>query len=162
MASETWIETTALARMEQDASEFFPLETGGVLVGYRSGSDQVVTAVVGGGPRAIRTEICFEADHEYQCEELDRLFRKSKGVTVYLGDWHTHPLMSPELSATDRRTLRRIARHAPAKCTSPLMVVGAGGPTFWRWQAHLWDATRTWRKIYSCPLTAFTSPAARS
>lgn len=161
MFSEIWITTTALARMKQDASEFFSLETGGVLVGYRSGSSQVVTNIVGSGPRAVRTAMSFEADHEYQCEELDRLFLESKGVAVYLGDWHTHPLSSPELSETDRRTLRRIARHAPANCPSPLMMVGAGGPTSWSWKAHLFDRTRLWRKIYSCPLTTFAPPAER-
>lgn len=157
MSSQIWIASTALACMEQDACEYFPLETGGLLVGYRLGPNQVVTAIIGAGERAVRTKISFEADHDYQCAELDRFFFDSMGVTVYLGDWHTHPSSSPELSGTDRRTLARIARHSPANCTSPLMLVGGGSPGRWIWKTHLYDRTKVWRKIHSCSFRVFGS-----
>jgi len=127
--------------MCEEARRWFPLETGGALAGYRVGSVQVITDYVGPGPRATRTSTTFESDHENQCEVLDQLFDKSCGVTVYLGDWHTHPAGVPNPSGADRRTMRRIARHRSANCNEPVMIIGGGGPNEWEWKAHLYQGT---------------------
>lgn len=155
MLNELWISSRALTQMRLDAERAFPLETGGVLVGYRVGADQIITASIDAGPRAIRTRTTFEGDHEYQCAELDRVFSASGGVTVYLGDWHTHPSSRPHLSTTDKRTLRGIAGHASANSPNPIMIIGGGGPSDWIWKAHAYEKARTFFKISSRPLRTF-------
>lgn len=114
------------------AGEKCPLETGGILIGYTSGAgsgDVVVVAITGPGPAAHHTEISFEPDHEYQTREIARIYRASKGVNTYLGDWHTHPSSAADLSQRDKRTLRHIASHPPARMDRPVMaILGDGVP----------------------------------
>lgn len=147
--------------MRRDADRAFPLETGGVLVGYRVDADQIITASIDAGPRAARTRTSFEADHEHQCAELDRVFAASGGVTVYLGDWHTHPFSGTDLSNIDKRTLRGIAAHAEANIPNPIMIIGGGGPSNWIWKAHVYERPRMFCKFSSRPLRTFAGPPSR-
>lgn len=127
--------------MTREADRCFPLETGGVLAGYRAGPTQVVTHIVGPGPKSQHTRVSFEGDHDWQCEQLEDLYETSGRITVYLGDWHTHPLSTPHISAMDRRTLARIANHKEANCSEPLMIIAGGTPKVWAWQAYTWRRT---------------------
>ena len=132
-----WISDSGIRAMTQDADGRFPLETGGVLVGYvADDGDVVVHASIGPGPNAQHGRFRFTPDHAWQCGRLDSHFADSTGVNVYVGEWHTHPQGSAVMSLLDRRTLRRIARHAQASCPRPLMLIGAGAPIGWRWQVH--------------------------
>jgi integrative and conjugative element protein (TIGR02256 family) len=148
--------------MEAEADRYFPLETGGVLVGYRAQAVQVITNMIGPGPRAVRTTTSFEGDHEYQCEELERIYRRSGAVTMYLGDWHTHPSGIPQPSALDKETLRHIAAHRPADCKRPIMLIGGGAPHTWLWKAHIFDSSRTLHKIYSPTLIPYETQSKES
>src|SRR5688572_17426298 len=107
-----WLPRHLLKKMRSLANNKFPLETGGVLIGYSGGSrgdDVVVVAVSGPGPGANHAALTFNPDHEYQTAEIAREYLASKGVNTYLGDWHTHPRSAAELSRRDKKTLRHIA-----------------------------------------------------
>jgi integrative and conjugative element protein (TIGR02256 family) len=118
-----------------------PLETGGVLLGYVGGADHedvLVAAVTGPGPRASHEEYAFEPDHEYQVGEIARIYRASKGVNTYLGDWHTHPRSKAALSSLDKKTLKHIASHTDARIEQPIMaILGSGVP----WLLKAWRLT---------------------
>jgi integrative and conjugative element protein (TIGR02256 family) len=112
--------------MESLASAKYPLETGGVLIGYTGGpggDEVVVAAITGPGPRARHAATAFEPDHEYQTGEIARIYRASGGVNTYLGDWHTHPAAAPDLSRRDKKTLTRIASHREARLDRPVMAI---------------------------------------
>lgn len=132
-----WIEERALCELNAEACRAFPQETGGVLVGYvANGQQPVVVTVIGPGPAAVHQRSRFQPDHQWQCEQLDDIYEHSSGKFVYLGDWHTHPDGSPQMSWLDRRTIRNIAKHAPARCSQPLMLIGGGAPETWHWLVH--------------------------
>lgn len=136
--SDVWMSCECLDLMQAEANDKFPLETGGVVTGYRSGAHQVITQVLGPGPGATHTAGGFFPDHDWQCAELDSIFAASQGATVYLGDWHTHPGGRPKMSGIDRQTLLRIARHQEARAPQPLMIIGAGNDVKgWDWRAHV-------------------------
>jgi integrative and conjugative element protein (TIGR02256 family) len=135
---ETWIARTALGVMSAEADARFPLETGGVLVGYRSANHQVIMAVTGPGPAAIHGANNFHPDHDWQCSQLDLQYKRSGGVLVYLGEWHTHPNESGRMSATDRATLARIAKSGEANARHPVMLIGAGTRDHWEWMANVY------------------------
>lgn len=144
-----WIASAAAAALDAQASAAYPLETGGMLVGYRNGSSYVVMRVIGPGPQALHSRTRFEPDHDWQSAQLDLHYSQSRGVHRYLGDWHTHPDSVGELSWLDRRTLARIAAGPRTGEENPLMIVGGGKPRSWSWLAHafvgrrlrLWPAT---------------------
>lgn len=162
---ETWIDRRALGVMVAEADARFPLETGGVLVGYRAGKSQVITAVTGPGRAAIHRANSFHPDHDWQCSQLDLIYRRSAGMLVYLGEWHTHPNESAHMSTTDRATLTRIAKSEEANASHPVMLIGAGTRNHWKWMANVYLSggfldlfpriqSAVIRPFYACPDTA--------
>lgn len=110
----------------------FPFETGGVLVGYLAQNDVVVSKVVGPGPDAVHDLCKFIPDYSFHENQIAKLYSESGRRYIYLGDWHTHPRQQfPEMSQKDISTLKRIARHKPARITSPIMLIMSGDPNAW-------------------------------
>lgn len=119
-----WMPKELLAEMAAEASKWSPLETGGVLMGYLSASnDVVVTAIVHAGPNAKRTRTTFRPDPKFQDDGIAGRYEASGRQDRYLGDWHTHPGGSARMSWRDHRTLQDIAEYGPARITNPLMVI---------------------------------------
>ena len=121
-----WLPERLHRRMVGLARSAFPDETGGVLVGYDAGNGLVVQAITGAGPNAIHEPHAFEPDHAYQEKEIARLYVRSDRCHTYLGDWHTHPKGSSRMSGKDKRTLRVISKHTPARMPSPVMAILSG------------------------------------
>lgn len=137
-----WLPRTLGDALDRMAGAWAPLEVGGILLGYRSGSAWVVTHVAGPGPGARHGPFGFTPDDEFDCDTATRIFNDSGGVSRYLGDWHTHPGGAARLSSIDKRTLRRIARSREAQCPVPLMMVlGYGDPT---WSTHVYATQACW------------------
>jgi integrative and conjugative element protein (TIGR02256 family) len=129
-----WVAKSAWIALVKESDRQWPLETGGILLGYRAGSDYVVTAVIGPGPEARHLPRAFAPDANWQADRLAEAYAQSERRHAYLGDWHTHPDGPALLSRTDKRTLRKVARFKAARCPSPLMLLLAGGKP-WRLRA---------------------------
>jgi integrative and conjugative element protein (TIGR02256 family) len=131
--SRLWIATQVLAQMRELASQYTPLETGGMLLGYESESnDPVVTAIVGAGPAARHRRLRFRPDYNYQQSQLEAHFVSTEGRETYLGDWHTHPSGACALSWLDKQVLARIAKTPSSGIAHPIMAVLADGKPDWR------------------------------
>lgn len=109
-----WLANAVVDRMTASGRKVAPLETGGILLGWRDGADRIVTGLIGPGPRAMHGRHAFVPDHVYQMAELGRAFAQSRGDLDYLGDWHTHPIGLARMSEEDKRTLRKIGRKVAA------------------------------------------------
>lgn len=72
--------------MVAEADRAFPLETGGVLLGYfvELGREVVVTHAVGPGPDAIHRRDGFLPDSGFHDETIADLYRASGRRIVYL------------------------------------------------------------------------------
>lgn len=114
----------------------FPLETGGVLLGYRTGSDHVITNAICGGPCAVHRVNSFIPDYSFQEAEIASFYNRSNGNINYLGDWHTHPNGTPRLSRKDKATLLRISKFKDARIDEPLMGILVGSTRLWN--LNLW------------------------
>jgi len=133
MSDRLWIAYGVFENMCELATRLFPLETGGMLLGYRADNNEaVVTEIVGPGPKARHSRYRFKPDPDYQQQELESHFHRTEGKETYLGDWHTHPYGTSMLSLIDRRTLRRIALTPSSGTPHPIMVIMAGEVTDWR------------------------------
>jgi integrative and conjugative element protein (TIGR02256 family) len=131
-----WVERGLMRRLAREADGAQPDETGGVLLGWRSGDDVVARLVVDAGPRAERWPTGMRPDAEYQAAEIAAAFEATDGAVTYLGDWHSHPGTTPSPSRRDRKTLRNIAADADAQCPEPIMLIIAGGEP--AWEAGAW------------------------
>lgn len=131
-----WIGRDTFSELIAQAERFSPLETGGVLMGWREGSDRIVAGLIGPGPRALHGRHMFLPDHAWQIDQIDRAFARTNGDLDYLGDWHTHPDGVAQMSEIDRRTLQKLGRKVP----DAVMLIGAqdeGG-----WTANAWHQPR--------------------
>lgn len=122
-----------------------PLETGGMLVGYRESgapnADGVVTHLIGAGPDAVRERSRFVPDGRWQQAELATLYAAYGRSVTYLGDWHSHPRGTARPSPADRKTYGRVARDPDARCPHPIVVIATAKsePIL---TAYVVDATR--------------------
>lgn len=136
------IEREHLEEMLLEGRRMFPLETGGVLMGFASAGRVVVTSVIGPGPRAVHRRTSFTPDAEWQQARVAELYERSGRRDTYLGDWHTHPGGSTRASFTDWVAAWTIARSREARCPNPVMVIlsiakdGAASVGAYRWDRH--------------------------
>jgi integrative and conjugative element protein (TIGR02256 family) len=139
-----WLSSQVVDLMCEYGRELFPLENGGIFLGWRSDEDRIVVDLRGPGPQALHGRHCFIPDHDWQVREINRAFHTSDGVLDYLGDWHSHPGGIAEMSDLDSATLLRITRRV----SSPLMLIIAGSGT--EWSMRCWKGQLTkglpWRK----------------
>ena len=133
-----WLTIAVERHLVASAEDLAPLETGGMLLGWRDGTHRIVTDVIGPGDRALHGRYAFVPDHGWQKQQLESAFQGSEGDLDYLGDWHTHPGGPAEMSAIDHATLRRIGRKVPGALT---LIAAADRDTCWTMKA--WAHRRT-------------------
>lgn len=137
MSKIIWLSDTDQNVIYEESSRSFPLETGGVLMGYWARNNIVITNVIGPGPNAIHLPSSFLPDHDWQLEEISKIYLFSERIFTYLGDWHSHPTGGLYLSWRDRRTLNKIAHSPSARAPFPLMLVVSGKDNEWKTGAWL-------------------------
>lgn len=126
----------AIAEIIEEADNRYPNETGGVLLGWTLGGVPYIREVLGPGPDATHGATGFHPDSDWQEGAIAEAYDRSGRRLTYLGDWHTHPRGVARPSRLDRATMRAIARHAPARCPQPLMLIVAGEPRHWTPALH--------------------------
>lgn len=153
-----WIEHAAAARMVDAARSLYPLETGGVLLGWTDATDRIVVDLAGSGPCALHGRHMFIPDHAWQLSHIRAAFAQSCGDLNYLGDWHSHPSGVAEMSARDDRTLTRLSRRV----TGALMVIAAGEDDAWSFGAWSQRRLGLFRPPKTDPreIRLFTAPTA--
>lgn len=141
-----WLSSTALLAIQDEANRIFPLETGGILLGYLNTNDELVIRFVSGpGPNAVHEPSRFTPDHKSQMEYLDAMYAEHGIIADYIGDWHTHPCTRPEMSLLDRCTLRRIAHSPEVTLESPIMLIAGGSPEHeWELRPHVYVRDAWW------------------
>jgi integrative and conjugative element protein (TIGR02256 family) len=144
---KVWIAFQVWDAIVAESNRAFPLETGGLLMGYSepASARTVIRESVGPGPRAVHRRTRFLPDHRYHEREVARIYADSGRIISYLGDWHSHPRGTLALSVTDRRTLGRIARTPTARAPRPIMMVLAGTPLATRTMTESFERHEQWR-----------------
>lgn len=129
-----WLAQSALKAMVAEALRTEPLESGGVLLGWRdqTGTELVVAHVVGPGADATHRRTKFSPDTDWQRQEIAAAYEASGRRVTYLGDWHSHPGGSDLPSRRDEKTARRIARSRSARAPQPVMLILTGKKKAWR------------------------------
>ena len=97
-------------------------ETGGILIGRLDGNKAIVHKATGPGPKAVRTSTRFDRDVEYSQNELDAEVAACN-ENVYLGEWHSHLVASPEPSGRDVLSMTGIAEAANYATNCPVMMI---------------------------------------
>lgn len=115
--------------MLDDAYQWAPKETGGMLIGYRAEQHGrlaiVVTGLIDPGPEATRGATQFVPDGRWQQRQLEEVYERSGRVTTYLGDWHSHPRGRGRPSGKDLATYARVAADPDSGTQLPLALIVA-------------------------------------
>ena len=115
-------ETYEIAKKESSASKH--IETGGILLGYRTSDGKyVITRITGPGPKAVRTATRFEKDTEYCQAEIEKIFIELRDKGLYLGEWHYHATGGNSPSGTDIKSLTEIAAQKNYRIDKPIMII---------------------------------------
>jgi integrative and conjugative element protein (TIGR02256 family) len=130
--ANVWIAQGLIDEILLEVERFFPLETGGAFFGYYSKkNDVVITHLIPAGPRAKHKKYSFEPDQSFQLEMMAELYFKHNAAIGYLGDWHSHPKHTANLSRRDEKTLLNIALSNTSKCPYPIMLIVGSLPKEW-------------------------------
>lgn len=143
---DVWISQESLNALHVASADWFPLEAGGLLIGYWcSPNECVIQHATTPGAGAKHSRYGYVPDYEHDERQTARFHARSDGVSMYLGDWHSHPnTRSPYLSPQDRRALRNIALSEDARVPRPLSLVCAGTPGEWRQSIWMGEIAHYW------------------
>lgn len=130
MTETVWIQESVRADLLRYRTEVFPLETGGILLGYTTENNNirhwVITAAAGPGKFAKHDRYRFTPDDDHHISEAKRHYHQTGGHEYYIGDWHTHPNGSCLPSVLDKVTLYRNARRSDHLGFISLMLIIGG------------------------------------
>ena len=100
----------AYREMVEAGAAALPKETGGVLLGFRSANNVVVTRVLP-VPDGASTGVSFRLSVARAQRAVDGVSPGTTGPIGFVGDWHVHPADVPP-SATDVHSLTVTARDS--------------------------------------------------
>lgn len=135
MSDTAWVDRKILSAMSEESNYWCTKESGGVLMGYWSDRDVVITDIIGPGPKAVHRRYSFTPDSTWQEDQIARIYEDSGRVHTYLGDWHSHPYGGRELSIKDLSVMIRVATHRPARAVRPIMLILYNNP---KWELVVW------------------------
>lgn len=124
-----WISQAVHDLILESGQEKFPLETGGVLMGYLDSTrtELVISDASTAGSNALHYKHAYIPDYEYDNAYVEETYAASGRVHTYLGDWHTHPKGSCKMSFRDKLTLNRIGKDKDNLIDVPVMLIASIG-----------------------------------
>lgn len=137
-----WLSIDAYVEILNLCNAKFPLETGGVLIGFWNNNDVIITSVVGPGENATHSKNRFVPDQQFHEIQISNNFYASQGRDNYLGDWHTHPDAASYLSEKDRSTLIKIRKNKESNLFTALMLILGTNPL----QLNCWACSLNGKK----------------
>ncbi len=100
------------------------LEAGGILLGsIYDGFIQIEVISIPGG-NDIRKHDYFQRDRERAQRFINQAHKYSRGITNYLGEWHTHYQENPRPSPLDLSEIQQTFKKSslPLKCVLTIIV----------------------------------------
>ena len=83
----------------------------------------VITHAIGPGPKAKHKKYSFYGDFDWQQQRIHEIYQGSGRHITYLGGWHSHTEGGLMLSYKDKKALKKISQHSPARTPVPIMGI---------------------------------------
>lgn len=124
------LRSDAYEAIASETAKHLPLETGGILLGYREDGDVVVTHALVVGEHGAATDRYVRDDVTANALLTEFLAqRASDDPTGYIGEWHSHPLPSGP-SPTDVAAMRATAKTGDSPIALIVHAPGRADPFF--------------------------------
>jgi integrative and conjugative element protein (TIGR02256 family) len=124
------VSSGALDRATADARAAFPLETGGILLGFRTPELIVITRTVT-VPDPQSSRRTYLRRRSQAQSQMTAALHDAPPVVGYIGEWHTHPADHPP-SSIDTNALGATARTTP----QPVALIVLARITDEDWRHH--------------------------
>ena len=99
-------------------------EAGGILLGCVYPGSHVVVQKVTVPAYPDRAGLCFFDRSRKRAQRIvEREWKNSSGVCMYLGEWHTHSEPHPDPSPRDRKMIRNMLRQTKMEIDSLFLVI---------------------------------------
>ena len=98
-------------------------ETGGPLVGYAIGDTLTVTAAGGPGPRAQLSALYVKIDGAAAAGFCAAEYKKTRGASDYIGDWHCHLSCVIRPSDLDLGAMAEMAEWEGSPTRNPISLI---------------------------------------
>lgn len=125
------IESKSLKKIEELSEDFYPNETGGILVGsYLNAYQEVVISDILLPDDSLNSPFNFQPDHKSLNKKLRNLYRRFNGMIEYIGDWHSHPNGSNQYSTADYKSIKDVADSKKVNTHNPVLLIVAFGANY--------------------------------
>src|SRR6478672_9530103 len=116
----------AIVTMHAAGTAALPSETGGILIGFRTEDQVVVTRAIVVADEGSSRRSYVRRERRAQ-RALTHVLESAPSVAGYIGEWHTHPADQPP-SRTDIESLEQIAAAASDLVALIVLPFEAGEP----------------------------------
>lgn len=112
-----------LTSLVEEGKRHYPNEFGGFLIGYYSDDNMHLHITDTIMPKDFRaSKYSFERSTKGIEKKLNNYFRETP-KKFYVGEWHTHPDMSPIPSLTDISAINAIINNQNACLANPVLLI---------------------------------------
>lgn len=127
MEVEVYIDLSIIEKMEKSLKECIFYETGGILWGKFNNdySKAYITELYEIENTLSQKKLKYIRNVENAQNIINKRWKDSNGIINYIGEWHTHPNISPEPSNIDIDTMNQL--YGKVKNQIPiifLMIIG--------------------------------------
>ena len=125
---EVKLDSLTIVKLKYLHDKYYPLETGGVLIGYYSEDDNGdlniinITRVLPQSRDSINNPTGFVSGTEGIMDILNEEWDNPE-KRYYIGEWHTHPDNSPEPSKLDDEQMFKYSKDDKLNCPEPILFV---------------------------------------
>lgn len=139
------LDSQAWAQLAAVASRTGPIETGGIMLGYRDSGSVVIVGIaeVPDGEASDTTYTLRTQAAQQTLDDIRQHFPDGSPVG-YVGDWHSHPHCAPP-SPLDRVSLAKLGRSYRKPMAGIIAAADGKG-----WQPHGYIVTRL--RLRNCPI----------
>lgn len=132
-----YLENEIYKRMTEFCKEYYPFETGGILIGNYSADLMTanvldITSSPDGSKHNKRT---FYRSSKGLKRVMDQLWKQGK---YYLGEWHYHPDSLSLPSFSDKNQMIKFSQDKRLNCPEPILIIIGGYKNSWNITVRLY------------------------
>ncbi len=137
-------------------------ETGGILLGHDPAADGGIEVTTAGdpGPAADRRSDSFRRDLAHAQRLADEAY--AHDGSVWLGEWHTHPMGPPAPSSQDMTTYRNLFAHDELDFERIVSLIVTPNPPGGWYQPLLWSWLITPTTVHAAHMIITAPRSARN
>ena len=125
------IKNKALLKMRKHSPASKSGEAGGILLGHVYEAKHVITDVTEPNKYDISKLFGFTRSAKPAQKNINKAWRQSNGIQIYLGEWHSHHELNPTPSGTDIASMKKAVRETLMEIPFLYQVIYGIKDTFW-------------------------------